>query len=721
MAIFKYTNNAESSVDTTLGSGVLSLVVTDGSEFPSEFPYRLTIWDETTYPSPDDDANMEIVEVSNRVTNTLTITRAKESTSDVEHLSGQKVALLITAGSFDKIQEELDLKTGDQTDTEIIALINAGSEVINDANIATTIARDTEVTSAISTHTGVATAHHDNSNDPTSDEKAALDGTGIPSVTNKFVTNDDSRMTDARTPLAHTQAASTITDFDAEVANNTAVTANTAKVTNATHTGDVTGDTALTIANDAVDIPMLSATGTPDATTFLRGDNIWVAPSGTGDMLKADYDTGITNITDVVDTSDALLDGATVKSYSDISTEIDTDISTHTGIATAHHDNSSDPSATQKLALAGTSGTPSGTNEYVTDVDPRMTDARTPVAHDQTASTITDFDDEVDNNTSVVANTAKVTNATHTGDVTGSDALTISSDSVTYDKMQDTTTTDKILGRSTAGAGTIEEIACTSAGRAILDDVDASAQRSTLNVDVSGTDNSTDVTLGGTPDYITISGQVITRNQIDLASDVTGDLPVTNLNGGTSASSSTFWRGDGTWDTPAGAGAATVNIFLPAEAAYLPVTNPAALTEVLGATTYAGHSKLSYDDTTAESAVWRVPMPDYDGGNIVVTSYSKVATTPSGTVTLQYDILTIGLANSEAFDSAVTVDTTVNISHAFDTTELDTDVMIASAMIDPANVEADDLLVIELKRDVSSDTLVGDGELVGIMLEYTRS
>lgn len=72
-----------------------------------------------------------------------------------------------------------------------------------------------------------------------------------------------------------------------------------------------------------------------------------------------------------------------------------------------------------------------------------------------------------------------------------------------------------------------------------LSDLDnVATARTNLGVDPAGTDNSTDVTLGGTPDYITISGQVITRNQIDLSADVTGSLPHTSVSGlGTAATS----------------------------------------------------------------------------------------------------------------------------------------------------------------------------------------
>jgi len=98
----------------------------------------------------------------------------------------------------------------------------------------------------------------------------------------------------------------------AKLANsiNTEITANTAKVTNATHTGDVTGATALTIATDAVDIAMLSATGTADATTFLRGDNAWAAATSSARYVYAWRETSNQSVSSGVDTL-VELNGAT--------------------------------------------------------------------------------------------------------------------------------------------------------------------------------------------------------------------------------------------------------------------------------------------------------------------------------------------------------------------------------------------------------------------------
>ena len=69
----------------------------------------------------------------------------------------------------------------------------------------------------------------------------------------------------------------------------------------------------------------------------------------------------------------------------------------------------------------------------------------------------------------------------------------------------------------------------------------AATARTSLGVDAAGTDNSTDVTLVTTShDYLSISGQAITLGAIDLAADVTGDLPVAE--GGTGASNASDAR-----------------------------------------------------------------------------------------------------------------------------------------------------------------------------------
>lgn len=87
----------------------------------------------------------------------------------------------------------------------------------------------------------------------------------------------------------------------------------------------------------------------------------------------------------------------------------------------------------------------------------------------------------------------------------------------------------------TAGTTTLS-----SFGRSLIDDASAAAARTTLDVDQAGTDNSTPVTVAGSLDYITLSGQQITRNAIDLTTDVTGDLPVAD--GGTGASTAAAAR-----------------------------------------------------------------------------------------------------------------------------------------------------------------------------------
>lgn len=84
------------------------------------------------------------------------------------------------------------------------------------------------------------------------------------------------------------------------------------------------------------------------------------------------------------------------------------------------------------------------------------------------------------------------------GDLAGTmDAPTIAAGVVTYAKIQDVSATDKILGRASAGSGDVEEITCTAAGRALLDDANASAQRTTLGLGSLATQDAGAVAITG--------------------------------------------------------------------------------------------------------------------------------------------------------------------------------------------------------------------------------
>jgi hypothetical protein len=102
------------------------------------------------------------------------------------------------------------------------------------------------------------------------------------------------------------------------------------------------------------------------------------------------------------------------------------------------------------------------------------------------------------------------------GDVTASansNTTAIASNAVTFAKFQ-TISTDRLLGRSTAGTGNVEEITCTAAGRALLDDADNAAQRTTLGLGTLATQSGT---FSGTSSGTNTGDQTIT-----LTGDVTG-------------------------------------------------------------------------------------------------------------------------------------------------------------------------------------------------------
>lgn len=86
-------NFAKVTLDNTYDDVVTSVdvITSDGSRLPS-VPFNAVWWNSTDFPDPSDDPDVEIVRVTARATDTLTIARGHEGTG-IEGVSGSEHSL----------------------------------------------------------------------------------------------------------------------------------------------------------------------------------------------------------------------------------------------------------------------------------------------------------------------------------------------------------------------------------------------------------------------------------------------------------------------------------------------------------------------------------------------------------------------------------------------------------------------------------------------------
>ncbi len=123
MALDPVLNFAKVDVDGGFAAAAtaITLIAGEGAKLPqptTDGEFNLTWWDESVFSDPSDDPNVEIVRVTARATDALTVVRAQEGTADTSKNTGgstYKMVLSPTKKKVDDIEESVGIQLVPQT------------------------------------------------------------------------------------------------------------------------------------------------------------------------------------------------------------------------------------------------------------------------------------------------------------------------------------------------------------------------------------------------------------------------------------------------------------------------------------------------------------------------------------------------------------------------------------------------------------------------------